>query len=129
MSEKVSFKVFCQRYDFDSGLSSSMDEYKKYIDNLNVFNEIIGGCNSLVKDSRGGKREGSGRKAKLGKTTMLRVPEAYKSIIQDLISHLSEANESDVVEKAIVFNNLNGDKQEIRMITKTCLKYKENKLD
>jgi hypothetical protein len=45
----------------------------------------------------GGARAGAGRKAKRP-TTVMRVPEQFKSVIEDVIQHLESGNAESVVE-------------------------------
>ncbi len=48
-----------------------------------------------VVSGRGGYRPGAGRKAERGKTVVMRIPEAYKGIIEALIQHLDETRDVD----------------------------------
>ena len=41
MSKQVTYKQFCQRYELDPNAADSKNEYAKFCQNMNVFDDII----------------------------------------------------------------------------------------
>jgi len=75
---------------------------------------------------RGGKREGSGRKSKLGigKTTIIRVPEKFKSEILEFIELLSKSDDpKELIENVTKSKSKN---KQLITILEDALKLKAN---
>jgi hypothetical protein len=73
---------------------------------------------SVVKGQHGGARQGAGRKAERGKTVVMRVPEAYKAAIDELIKHLDDSKDIDkyhneMSSEPLFFRSLKGKPQQL----------------
>ncbi len=75
---------------------------------------------TVEKKTRGGAREGAGRKAKYEKTIVMRVPEIYRNVIKELISQLDSASHIDkhypkgVTSEPLFLRSLGGKAQQVK---------------
>jgi hypothetical protein len=83
---------------------------------------------SDAEKKHGGARLGSGRKTKYEKTVVMRVPEAYKGVIEALISHLDETAYIDghylggEVSEPVFLRSLHDNAQHVTFTTQPALK-------
>lgn len=124
MTTLLPFDKFCFQYSLDPKSLDSKAQYSVYSDNLDLFENTKKDISLLLnKPSRGGSRKGAGRKAKRGKTSVMRIPDCYKNAINSFIEHLDSTRHIDSNFKpqksSCFFRSLDDKPQIIEFVTKS----------